>query len=112
MNKIVQQIMAESAYLVDKLRSVREGDQSLLDSCAVLGTTDVSYARQHSIDDYPILLAGGAGGVLKTGIHYRSHSGENTSKVMLSILRAMGVNATEFGAEAGRVTEGLGAIEL
>jgi hypothetical protein len=31
---------------------------------------------------------------------------------MLTLLRAMDINATEFGTDEGRVTDGLGAIEL
>jgi hypothetical protein len=36
---------------------------------------------------------------------------ENTSHVMLSLVRAVGVNAPSFGAEGGYVTTGLSDIE-
>ena len=76
----------------------------------VLGSTDLSW--DHSPNDFPILVAGGACGYLRTpGVHYRSSTRENTSKVLLSLLRAAGVDATEFGNGGGRVTESCTAIE-
>jgi hypothetical protein len=108
---IVTSIIAEFAYLLSALRAVPEGDGTLLDNCLILGTTDCSYGKAHSIEDYPILLAGSAGGAIKSGIHYRSVASENTSKVLLSMARAMGLNLAEFGKEGGHVTDGLSAIE-
>jgi len=58
-----------------------------------------------------VLLAGTAGGALNKGLHVRSTTGDNVSKVILTLLRAMGVRRAEWGTEEGRVTEGLGAIE-
>lgn len=110
-NEIVKTIMGELAYFLGALRAVPEGDGTLLDNCAVLCTTDVSFGRTHSLEDYPIILAGTAGGALRKGIHYRSPSGENASKVLLSLLRAMGLRRSEYGVEGGRVDQGLGAIE-
>jgi hypothetical protein len=110
-NDIVLQIIGELGYLVDRLRSIPEGDGTLLDSCAILGTTDCSYGRQHALEEYPIIIAGTAQGALTTGIHYRSIASENASKVPLSLVRAMGIPAASFGAEDGLVTDGLGAIE-
>lgn len=110
-NAIVQAIMAEMSYFLQRLREVPEGDSNLLDNCAVLCTTDVSFGRNHSLSDYPIVLAGSACGALKTGLHYRSPSGENTSKVLLSLLRALDIRAAEFGEGDGKVSDGLGAIE-
>jgi hypothetical protein len=109
---IVQYILGELTYLVQKLESVTEGDGTLLDRCVILATTDCSYGRQHSLDEYPIVLAGGGGGTLRQGLHYRSTSGENTSKVLLTLRRAMGLGLAEFGVGEGRVTDGLGAIEV
>ena len=110
-NRIVISIITELRYFIETLKNVPEGDGTLLDSCAVLCTSDVSFGRTHSLDDYPIIIAGTAGGALKKGIHYRSPSGENASMVLLSLARAMDLAVTEYGVEAGKVDEGLGAIE-
>lgn len=110
-NAIVKQIMGEFAYMVESLSAIREGDGRLLDSCIVLGTTDVSRGRTHTLDEFPILLAGTGGGALQRGIHYRSKSSENASRVILTLIRALGVNQAEFGLQEGRVSDGIGGLE-
>jgi hypothetical protein len=110
--EILLYVMTELAYFLSALKAVPEGDGTLLDNCAMLCTTDCGYAKAHSVEEYPILIAGGAGGALKQGIHYRSVASENTSKVLLTLARAMGLTLSEFGAEGGHVTDGLSAIEV
>lgn len=108
--RIVQFIIGEFAYLVQKLGSIDEGGARLLDRCAILGTTDVSYGRTHSLEDYPMLIAGTACGALRSGVHYASLSGENASKVPLTLMNAVGVTASEYGRGPARTTDTLGAI--
>lgn len=108
---ILVQIMEAFGYLVRALQAVPEGDGTLLDNCAILATSDVSFGRDHSLQDYPILIAGSAGGALKSGIHYASPSGESASKVIFSLMRAVGVRTHAWGLQTARVTAGLPAIE-
>jgi hypothetical protein len=82
----------------------------LLDRCALLGTTDVSFGRTHSLEDYPMLIAGSACGMLRTGIHYRSASAENASKVPLTIMNALGLATGEYGTGSAPTTDMLSAI--
>lgn len=109
---ILLYIMAEYAYLVSSLANVAEGDSTLLDHCAVLGTTDCSYGRAHSVEEYPILIAGSANGNLQKGVHYRSASNENTSKLLLTLSRAMGLTLDSYGVAEGKVNSSLTAIEV
>ena len=97
--------------MVEAYNAIPEGDQTLLDHCAVLATSDVSVGRLHALTEFPVVTAGRAGGVLKTGVHYRSETRENASMVMLSLIRAVGIVTNSFGADDARATEGLGAIE-
>ena len=110
-HNIVVHIMEEFAYLVQALSAVPEGDGTLLDHCVVLATSEISLGRNHSPDDMPLLLAGGANGRLLQGIHYRPSAADNISKVPLTILRALGIPAEDFGVAEGHVTDGLGGIE-
>ncbi|MBR58799.1 MAG: hypothetical protein CMH54_12365 [Myxococcales bacterium] len=111
-HKITLQCIEALAVQIEALRNIAEGDGTLLDSCLVLGTSEVSWGKTHSLDEFPIVLAGSCGGKIKTGIHYRSAGQENASKALLSICRAMGLDLAEFGTEGGRTSEGLGAIEV
>lgn len=110
--KILGQVMTELAYLLKTLDSIPEGEGTLLDHCGILATSDCNYGRQHTLDDYPIVICGGANGALKTGHHYRAPGPDNTSKVALSLARAMGVPIESFGAAEGKTTTGLPAIEV
>ncbi len=111
-NSVVIYTMTELAYLISALANVQEGDGTLLDHMALLATADVSYGRAHSIEEYPILLAGNANGTLKEGIHYRSPASENTSKVLLTLARAMGLTLDSYGEGPGLVTSSLTAVEV
>jgi hypothetical protein len=105
-------IMRQFAVLLEALAATPDGAGNLLDRSVVLASSDTADGREHSLQDYPVLVAGGAGGALRTpGIHYRSQIGENTSKVLLTVLRAAGVKLDRFGNKGGEVETGLGAIE-
>lgn len=100
-NMIVKSIMGDFATFVQRLAAVDEGDGTLLDHTGILATSDVSQGRNHSIDEYPVLLAGKMGGYLKPGQHYRSASSENVSKIALTMAQGMGLSLPSFGYDAG-----------
>ena len=111
-NAIVKSIMTDFYGFLEKLDSVPEGDGTLLDSCAILATSDTSFARTHQIDEYPILIAGSAGGALKTGLHHRSLKKDNASVVPLTLMQAVGASATSYGEGDALVQAGLSEIEV
>ena len=106
--------MAEQfAYLIDSLKATPnpEGDGTLLDNMAVLATSGISLGRTHSLDEFPLLTAGSCCGALKTNVHYRASSPENASKVILTMMRAMGMLVNSFGEGDAETTDTLSAIE-
>ncbi len=111
-HKIVLQCIEALATQIRALRAVPEGDGTLLDHMVLLGTSDVSLGKTHSLEEFPLVLAGGCSGRLVTGHHYRSPSSENASKVLLSVIRAVGLDAASYGDQGGQATEGLSAIEV
>lgn len=103
--------MKQLARLLETLKETPDGAGNLLDRTALLASTDLTEGRPHSIRDYPILVAGRAGGRLRyPGVHYRGE-GENTSRVLLTLLRSVGLPLADFGSAGGHVTDGCGAIE-
>ncbi len=103
--------MTQLGVVLGALEGAIEGDSNLLKQSAVLVTSDTSDGSAHSVDDYPIVIAGSAGGFFKSpGVHFKSN-GDNTSAVLLSLVRSMGIDAKEFGADGGHVTESLTGIE-
>jgi hypothetical protein len=111
-HKITVQIVEALAAQIAALDAVQEGAGTLLDHMVVLGCSETGLAKTHSMEEMPIVLAGSAGGKLKTGMHYRSQGGENSSKVMLSLCRAVGADLPSYGSEGGEAKSGLSAIEL
>lgn len=111
-HEIAVQVMSDYAYLLNALEAIPEGDETLLDHCCVMATSDCSEGRTHALDEIPLVYAGSACGSLVTGTHYRSFTQENVGKAVLSIIRAMGVVAPSWGADDVYTTDGLSAIEV
>jgi hypothetical protein len=103
--------IGELDYFLGALDAIEEGDGTLLDHSLVLGTTDVSLGKTHSLDEWPFVIGGSADGALLQDVHVRSDGRENASKVMLTILRAMGIPAASYGDEDRATTDGLSGIE-
>jgi hypothetical protein len=100
------------AYLLSRLKATPEGTGNLLDNSCLLFTSDVCEGLSHSITDYPLLVAGRAGGYLKyPGIHVRSTTRENTSDVLLTCLKAVGTDVTSVGGAQGLSTTECAAIK-
>ena len=90
-HEIVLKIMAEFNYLVASTQSIEEGEGTLLDHCAIIGTSEISFGRTHSLEDMPLLTAGSAGGTLKQGLHHHA-PGENASRFMMTIIQSLGLS--------------------
>jgi hypothetical protein len=97
--------------LLARLQATGEGGGNLLDSCAILASSDCAEGKSHSNRDYPILVAGRAGGKLKSpGVHHREPGG-NSNQVLLSLLRAVGLPLADYGAGGSLTSTGCAAIE-
>jgi hypothetical protein len=103
--------MTQLGVFLGALEGAAEGDSNLLKQSAILVTSDTSDGSAHSVDDYPILVAGSGGGFFKNpGVHYKGN-GDNSSAVLLSLVRSMGIDAKDYGAGGGLATASLTAIE-
>jgi Protein of unknown function (DUF1552) len=95
------------AYLLQKLKSIPEGNGSLLDHCLILYGSGISDGNAHAHDDLPILVGGRAGGTVKTGRHVRCPKETPLTNLYVSILDRLGVTVPGFGDSTGR----LGGLE-
>ena len=101
------------AYWMEKLKSIAEGTGNLLDNSVWMLTSDTAEGESHSSDDYPIAIAGKGGGLLKyPGVHHRGTTSDNTSDVLLTMLRACGTGLSEVGAAEGYSNQPCSAIEV
>jgi hypothetical protein len=87
------------AYLLGKLDSVLEDNgKTLLDNSLVVWGTEVSKGNDHSTANMPFVLAGSAGGVLKTGRFVTVPSNTWHNRLLVSLCHAMGLtNVQTFG---------------
>ena len=92
------------AYFAEKLRSIPEGDGTLLDHSLILYGTNMGNSNQHQHYDVPHFLVGGAGGKLKGNrhLHYERKS-VTTGNLLLSLLDLYGIEKDVQGDSTGRL---------
>lgn len=93
-------------YLLDKLRAVKEGQGTLLDNSMILMGCGMSDGNKHDPNDLPIVLAGKAGGTIKTGRHIASPAKTPLCNLYVSMLERMGTPVEKFGDSSGKLEIG------
>jgi hypothetical protein len=91
------------ARFAAKLKSIPEGDGTLLDHSMVLQGSGLSNSDQHSHIDLPLVLVGGGGGRLKGGRHLRFAKDTPMNNLHMSLLDKVGVDVEKFGDSTGRI---------
>ncbi|WP_239806897.1 DUF1552 domain-containing protein [Croceicoccus hydrothermalis] len=84
---------------LDELDKIPEGDGTLLDNCLVLAHSDCSIAKSHAVEGIPAMVAGNAGGAVRTGYHMAGN-GDSIARLGLSVQQAMGVQVERWGHQA------------
>jgi Protein of unknown function (DUF1552) len=87
-------------YLIQKLDAIPEGEGTMLDNTVVVLGSEITRGNTHSHLDAPFLIAGSAGGYLKTGQFLRYDGTKPHNNLLVTVLNAMGVEATTFGDPA------------
>jgi hypothetical protein len=100
--------VAQFAYLVDRLKAIDEGERTLLDNSVLLCCSNFFDGDKHQADEMPMLLAGRAGGRLKTGrvLDYLAagDSSRRACSLYLSLMDLMGSPQPSFGDAEQRLT--------
>jgi hypothetical protein len=95
--------LTQFAYLLRRLKSIREGNGNLLDNCMIVYGSGNGDGNRHNHDDLPILLAGRGGGTLTTGRHVRFPRETPLTNLYLSLLNRVGVSVRSVGDSTGRL---------
>jgi hypothetical protein len=109
MEKVVQincYHMKQFAAWIEKLKSIKEGDGTLLSNSMIVYGAGLSDGNRHLHEDLPTLIAGNGGGKIKTGrrVVYRRET--PMCNLYLSMMDRMGVQMEHFGDSTGKL-EGL-----
>jgi hypothetical protein len=92
------------AYFAEKLKSIQEGDGTLLDHSLILYGTNMGDSNQHLHYDVPHVLLGRASGRLPAGRHLAYPSKTvTTGNLLLSVLDLFGIRQDRIGDGDGKL---------
>jgi hypothetical protein len=98
--------MRQFASWVEKLKSIHEGDGTLLDSMMMVYGAGLSDGNRHLHDDLPTIIVGKAGGAIQTGRRLVTRRETPMCNLFLTMMDIMAVPMDHFGDATGKL-EGL-----
>jgi hypothetical protein len=93
------------AYFLEKLKSTRDGNGSLLDHSVYLYGSGMGNPNVHDHVNLPILVAGGGAGKLKGGRHIKYAEPTPLANLHLTLLDKVGVHIDKFADSQGKIKE-------
>jgi hypothetical protein len=101
-NKICKYRVSQVGYLLEKLKSATEGDQTLLDKTMIVWGSPMADANVHNHRRCPLVLFGKANGALKGNLHLKAPDGTPMANAMLTMLNELGLDDLKsFGDSTG-----------
>ena len=101
--KLTQYQILKFAEFVEKLKSTREGDGTLLDSAVVYWGAGMSNGNAHDRHSPPAVLLGGANGQLVGNRHIAVENEEPTANLLLALGDLAGAEVESIGQSTGRL---------
>jgi hypothetical protein len=93
------------AQFLEKMRTTRDGDGSLLDHSVLLYGSNMSNSNAHNHFPLPNLVLGGASGRLTGNRHLRYPDHTPMTNLLLSVLDKAGVDLETLGDSNGKMTD-------
>ena len=85
------------------MSSLDEGGTSLLDNSQVLFGSTIKDGNRHTIEDLPLILAGKAGGRIRSGRRLTSAKKTPLCDLYVTMMNNMGVMVDKFGDSKGKL---------
>ncbi|MCC6796943.1 MAG: DUF1552 domain-containing protein [Candidatus Hydrogenedentes bacterium] len=101
--KINRYHMEQFAYFIEKLSATEDGDGTLLDHSMILYGSGIGDGNVHNHNNLPILLAGNAGGIVKSGRHIKYADDTPLNNLYLNMLEHAGVPTEKLGDSTGQL---------
>jgi Protein of unknown function (DUF1552) len=99
--------IAQFAYLTARMKSIAEGETTLLDNSLLMCASSLFDGDLHTAEQLPILLTGKGGGSLRPGriLDYMDKGDEHRKacSLYLSLMDRMGVTMDRFGDATTRL---------
>ncbi|MEY4641495.1 MAG: hypothetical protein RLZZ227_1489 [Pseudomonadota bacterium] len=87
----------------DRLAATPDGDGTLLDHSLIIYGSSMSDANEHNFDPIPMLLMGGANGLIEGGRHIKVADHTPLANMYLGLLDKFGIHRDSFGNSTGRI---------
>ncbi len=100
-NKICQYRVGQLPYFLDKLKNTMDGESSLLDQTMVMWGSPMADANLHNHRRCPLILLGGANGLLEGNLHLKAPDATPMANAMLTALNGLGMEMDSFGDSTG-----------
>jgi hypothetical protein len=84
-------------YFLERLKSMPDGERSLLDNSVIIYGSPMGNSNVHNHKRCPLLLLGHAGGRIKGNLHIKTADGTPMANAMLSVLQMVGLEIDQFG---------------
>jgi hypothetical protein len=82
--------IAQFAYMIKRMHSIREGDGTLLDNCIMMWGSGLEDGNKHTRENLPFIVAGRGGGSINTGRFLTDIQG-NQGDLLTTLLGCAGV---------------------
>ena len=89
------------AYLIERMRSLSEGDSTLLDNSMVMFGSTLRDGNSHDTENLPLILAGRGGGTIRSGRRLTAPERTPLCNLYVAMMQRMGVDVDQFGTSDG-----------
>jgi hypothetical protein len=97
--------IAQFAYMIKRMHSIREGDGTLLDNCIMMWGSGLEDGNKHQRENLPFIVAGRGGGTVNTGRFLTGVRG-NQGDLLTTLLGCAGVPLDRpIGIATKQITE-------
>ena len=95
--------LRQFAYLLERMRAIKEGEGTLLDNSMVLFGAGLRDGNAHDPHNLPLVLAGKAGGTLATGRHLVYQKNTPLTNLYRGVLARMGTPVAQLADSTGEL---------
>ena len=95
--RINQWHVTQYGYMLERMREIKEGSGNLLDNSMVLFGSGIRDGNSHNPRNIPTVIAGNAGGTLKTGRHLTYPKGTPLCGLYHGLLKRIGTPVKQIG---------------
>ena len=89
-------------YLLERLKSIMEGDTALLEKTMIIYGSPMADGNMHNHRRCPLIVLGGANGKLEGNLHLKAPDGTPMANAMLGLMHRSGARGREnFGDSTG-----------